>query len=282
MDIKTDRQDIHICFGQIARNLLIKSNEFDPSGNKIVCLEDHLCDGPLCDIHSNKETEKRKEWISSICSNDEFTKIFTDYVTKDLDTIQKLVAEAENCSRIFFWTGFNASEMISTARLLYHIPNPGKEMYMADFPHIPVMALSGEIIYPDILAVTNATDVKEITRHFKKIDSHSFTRWKDLWKKFMGGDSLLRVLEENGDISAHDETYFDSFLISNCTDQFQSAARIIGSTLVDIDFGVGDIFLNWRLKQLAGTGKIAFRGALKEIRDYQVMLLNYPQKNDQS
>lgn len=31
----------------------------------------------------------------------------------------------------------------------------------------------------------------------------------------MGGDSLLRVLEKEGNISTHDETYFDSVLKLN-------------------------------------------------------------------
>lgn len=268
------QQDIHICFGPTANSLLIQSNEFDPATNRIICMEDHLCDGPLCDINTETKTGEREEWISSVSRDNEYSEVVTNYVKKDLDRIQTLIAEADSIHRIFLWTGFDASEIVSTARLLYHLSKLKKEVFIADFPHIPITARSGEIIYPDILAVTNTSDIKEIFRHFKRVDNDSLTRWVHLWEKILSEDGLLWVLEKDGDISAHDETYFDSYLTVNCTDQFQSAAWVIGHTLIDIDFGVGDMFLNWRLKQLSRTGKIAFRGELKEIRDYQVKRIN--------
>jgi hypothetical protein len=58
--------------------------------------------------------------------------------------------------------------------------------------------------------------------------------------------------------------------LANCKENFQKAASVIGETLVDIDFIVGDSFLNWRLKLLALNEKIDTQGELNEIRDYEV------------
>ena len=45
-------------------------------------------------------------------------------------------------------------------------------------------------------------------------------------------------------------SYFDPILLSRSNDQFMKAARVIGHSLVDMDFSVGDGYLNWRLKEL--------------------------------
>ena len=54
-------------------------------------------------------------------------------------------------------------------------------------------------------------------------------------------------------------------------DEFQKAAMVVGYTLVDIDFGVGDSYLFWRLKQLSLSGKLETRGGnVKNAWVYEV------------
>lgn len=42
----------------------------------------------------------------------------------------------------------------------------------------------------------------------------------------------------------------DRWVLSRSNEQFMKAARVIGHSLVDMDFSVGDGYLNWRLKEL--------------------------------
>ena len=80
-------------------------------------------------------------------------------------------------------------------------------------------------------------------------------------------NSLLWILD-NGQMIEKDEDYFNSFLLTYCTHEFQKPARSIGYTLCAIDFNVGDSYLNYRMKQLALMKKVVFRGELKHMRDY--------------
>ena len=88
---------------------------------------------------------------------------------------------------------------------------------------------------------------------------------------------MLWILDKNGQIVAKDETYFDSLLMSYCTNEFQAPARIIGQALGHLfrtghDF-IGDGYLSWRLKQLVLMNKIEIRGKLEKMQDYEVKLL---------
>lgn len=85
---------------------------------------------------------------------------------------------------------------------------------------------------------------------------------------------MLRIMDEDGRLVDVPNAYFDIYLLSNINNEFNRAGRIIGHTLVDINFIVGDLYLNWRLKELSSVGKVMFRGELKEIRDYEVCLGN--------
>lgn len=193
-----------------------------------------------------------------------------ELVNKNVETSKRIIANYRN-ERIYLWTGLSAAEIITTARLLYNFQVRHNNISVFDFSNFTMKNARGEEVHPEILGATDLSRVNEIHKHFRPLTEDELLKFRELWKRVKVTNSLVWILD-NGQIIDKDETYFDSFLLSRCTNEFQTPARVVGHTLCDTNFNVGDAFLNYRLKQLTLMQKLEYRGAMKEMRDYEVRL----------
>lgn len=258
------KENIHIVFGRIGKRTLIDSNVIDLNNSQVISLGDVLNIGPVCDINANENIQKRKDWLQQVYGDNP-----NPPVEQDLKNIETIVENVDNINQLFIWTGHSVSEIISTARLIYHLSKFDKPIFIANF-NIPFRSIRGDIIYPKALCQTATFQVKEIFEQFDLTDKIKLQDWRDLWAKVKSENGWLWIFDKNGQIIVEKIDYFDSFLLANCNENFQKAARVIGKTLVESDFIVDDSFLNWRLKLLVLTEKIDKQGELNEIRDYEV------------
>jgi hypothetical protein len=263
------KENIHIVFGR-ARRTLIESHSIDLNTSHILSLDDNLNIGPVCDIQEKENIKKRKDWLGNTFDNTSGLREILLAVENDVESIKFVIENTDKIDKIFVWTGFFASEIISTARLIYHFSQLDKPIFIANYPNIPIKSVHGDTIYPKALVETATFQVKDVLAQFELIDNERFIYWISLWNKVKIEKGLLWILDDKGQISKEKVDYFDTFLVSNCNGEFQKAAKVIGETLVDTDFNVDDNYLNWRLKQLAPEEKIESQESLIEIKDYEV------------
>lgn len=263
--------DIHIVFGRCAKGTLVNSRVFLPNEIKLICLEDILNIGPICDLDDSPQ--EREEWLVNVYEiNTLEERGVRKIVTEDIEKIKTLLESINENNKVFLWTGIDPIDIISTARLLSHFPKSHNNVYIVDYSNIAVKNEYGNTVFPRSLVTTSLEQVKVIAKKFKKMSNEEFIKWNKLWREIKKDTSQLRIIDKKGNIKGKEESYFDSLLESYCTKEFQKPARIIGAVLCDIDFNVGDGYLNWRLKQLVGKKKIEARGELNEMRDYEVKL----------
>ena len=67
------------------------------------------------------------------------------------------------------------------------------------------------------------------------------------------------MLNESGEIVEAEEEVYDEALLSLCRGEWCAAPRVVGRLLCEVDFGVGDSFLHYRLISLARRGIIHVR-----------------------
>ncbi len=265
-------KDIHVVFGDSAKGIFIQSQKFDLDAIQLICLHDALNLGPICDLYSVEEVGKRSNWWSKVFDDPEKMdeELTFTLINRDIETIKMLVANYKN-EKVYLWTGLVASEIISTSRLLYHLQPASSRVHLFDFSDFSMNNVRGEVIHPECLGVTDLYRVNDVGKYFRLLTEEELLTFRQLWERVKLGNSLLWILE-NGRIVEKDETYFDSFLLSYCSHEFQHPARVIGHTLYDTVLNVGDSFLNYRLKQLILMKKVEHRGELKEMRHYEVRL----------
>lgn len=263
-------KDLHIVFYH-ADKTFMESGAYEPDDILLFHLTDVLNIGPMCDLGSMEDVEKRKAWLEKTFGDLMYNEVQLSVVDQDIATISAILEETDQIEDIYIWTGYDASEIIATARVLNHVMSLDKRIYILDFSNVQVQNIYGQTVTPKSLVQTASFQIKDVAKHFKLQQSADLLKWSDLWHKHvLSENSLLRILDKDGEIYHKQVTYFDACLLSNVKKEFQKAARVIGQTLADIDSAVGDSYLNWRLKELALHKELEFRGQLIEIRDYEV------------
>jgi len=264
---------LHIVFGRSARRTLLDSSLFCEKEMEAIQLSDNLCLGPLPDPAFDKEWNSRKAWFQNEFSDYEYLGMLTEAIDADSHSLAQIVEKQQQVESLYLWTGTQASEQLATARVISAIGIPAAKIYVMQYNRVSVKNIEGRVVTPRSLNATASFQVAEIANHFLLQHSTDLLHWQTLWREACSTDSLLRIIDAEGQLQHVSVDYFDPSLLSFITGEFQSAARIIGYTLVAIDFAMGDTFLNQRLKAMAQAGRIAFRGTLKEMRNYQVRTL---------
>ncbi|MDD3161392.1 MAG: DUF3658 domain-containing protein [Bacteroidales bacterium] len=264
------KKDLHIVFYHADRTF-IDSGAYNPDDIILFHFIDVLTMGPMCDLNCKEDVKKRKAWLEKTFGDEMYNELQLSAVDQDIATITATLEVADQIEDIYIWTGYDAAEMIATARVMNHLISLDKRIYVLDFSNVQVQNIVGQTVTPKSLVQTDSFQIKDVATHFKLQQSADLIQWRELWhKNILSESSLLRILDKDGNIYHKQVEYFDAILLSYVKKEFQKAARVIGETLVDIDFAVGDSYLNWRLKELVLRNVLEFRGKLIEIRDYEV------------
>jgi len=243
------KKDLHIVFGDSAKAAFNQGHKFNKNKFKLICLQASLDFGPVCDLYSNEEIKKRTGWLSEIYDKDVS---INKMLSEDIEKIKTLVKSYKN-EKIYIWMGYSTvDEILNTARLLYHLPKPCNNIFIMDFLNYSPNGI------PKNLGETCPSKVAEMAKHFYQLSEEGLTNFVQLWERIKAGSSVLRILDDDDQILEKEESYYDSIILSYCTDEFQSAASILGKSMSAIY--IHDCFLLWRMKQLILQGKIEARG----------------------
>lgn len=267
------KKDLHIVF-RFADRVLLDSAVFNPDEIILLKLVDNLTIGPVCNLERIDGIKTRKSWLEKAFGDLAYKEDLLSAVDMDTKTMTQISEAVDKCKDIYIWTGCDASEVIGTARVLKNSIKQNKSIYVLDFSKVQVVNIKGEIVSPKSLLQTASFQIKDVFKHFKLQKSVDIRKWKDAWDEIESEQSLLRILTKDCTIVHKPASFFDSVILSICTKEFQKAARVLGQALVEVDFSVGDGYINWRLKELVKEKKLESRGPFTEIRDYEVRTIN--------
>ena len=99
------------------------------------------------------------------------------------------------------------------------------------------------------------------------------------WKSLSETQEVLRVWEDN-QVNSVNETHFDQLIIA-CAEKvhteqiekdFMRSAMLIGEVLGELEGGMSDTFLEYRIRHLIHNGVFDMKGNLKSMRHYSVKL----------
>jgi hypothetical protein len=272
--MRNKTENIHIIFKEFSRNTLIDNKELNIKSNNIISLEDDLRVGPISNLNFDDKIKDRKNWLSNVLKKTNEVEKIVSNVEKDIEKIDTILNN-ENHKVFYLWTFNNALDIISTAKLITKLMEFNITIFIIDFNEITLQNKNGNSFCPKSLIEVNSSQVYKIFNNFKQVETEQLIKWESLWKKIEKENSLLRILDNNGNIKSEKETHFDNLLKSFCKNDFQKSARIIGETLVESKFSISDWYLNWRLKKLSEMKKIETIGELKDMRNYEVKITTY-------
>jgi hypothetical protein len=117
--------------------------------------------------------------------------------------------------------------------------------------------ISIALLNPDTIAHNRLWDLAEPLQTTERL------RYRKLWDQLLSENAPLRILDGDKLVSAP-ITFFDNMLMSLVTEDWQKAARIIGTAMAgEMDeeiIQIGDAFLSSRLNAMAKDARLEIRG----------------------
>jgi hypothetical protein len=117
--------------------------------------------------------------------------------------------------------------------------------------------ISIALLNPDTIAHNRLWDLAEPLQTTERL------RYRKLWDQLLSENAPLRVLDGDKLVSAP-ITFFDDMLMSLVTEDWQKAARIMGTAMArEMDeeiIQIGDAFLSSRLNAMAKDARLEIRG----------------------
>jgi hypothetical protein len=95
----------------------------------------------------------------------------------------------------------------------------------------------------------------------------------DFWRTLVAENGGIRTFEGGKKLLSRPENYYDAQLISMLSGNFQKGSRVLQQAMNKFDLPTGDVYLAWRLRELAGAGLIELKGdSSKPYREWEVRL----------
>jgi len=247
---------VHVVFGDSASSRLraFFRKEKQNSTNAIFCFRDDLSIGPLSNLDSAQGHLTRIRYLKNVHlernadSDMEFCP--TDI---GIDAIKAFNFGKYN--RIVIWHGNNIQDKLLlylTCALL-----PEKNLY-----EVAITETVMQHGYAPIkLAECSTSSISQLVQSIKPIDGNQKDLFIREWYSSSQSDKLVRILNQ-GKIVEVDESYYDSYILSDCTEDFTPATQIVWNVMGRCGQSIADVFLKYRVKGLVKQKELNYNKGL--------------------
>lgn len=238
---------------------------------EIICLNDLLGIGPITGLEEETGQINRRNWVDTIAGDTEEKEYINSWF-EDNNKIGYIKKELKINKEICIWFGKNTFDSLMFARLIWDLRPFLENIFVVPMSECKIVMSSNNNYVPESMVVLTPDQISRLDKNIRPLNQAEIKQALYNWETISQVPAVIRTLTNSGEIEMHDETYYDDILLSNCNSEFQKSARVIGKTLVDIDFDTIDITLNWRLKNLVKQNILEAKGILRAMREYEVKL----------
>lgn len=252
---------LHIVFEQANVDALQKAMELDESlQGEIVEIKDDFAVGPLGDIYGAEGYQERRDWWKILLEFSPYTEqlnIIDDKLTVH-HLLKKLDEETEG--QIWIWMGQNAHDVCGYYWLMSQLKEYQGRIQVLYLNNLPFINEKGSIFYPTNLWEIQPKEFLKARKLARPITLSEFEVDPDEWKKTCQENSLVRFLEGGKKLVGKDVDFYDKDILVNVTKDSQKLNKVLTNTLNRMKVKTGDVFLVWRMREMAAAGKLELNG----------------------
>jgi len=266
-------KNVHVVFGVYSKNSLERSFPVAAHlAGEVFSLGDDLRVGPVTALNTFEGLSERKKWFASI--DDEYlARNFETEGVNDQATIEAIKQLLLKGHFVHIWFGNYSFDILSLGRLLESIQGFAKQLILVPVSESTQVSLRQEVFVPKILGVLRNEQIPSLEKHFRALTDLDLKTFSTIWSTASLRAESLKMVDAKGIFQENVVDKINQMLIFFCMAEYQKSARIIGESLVALEFEVSDATLNWMLKTLVITGQLEARGTLRMMKDYEVRLL---------
>lgn len=258
----TEFSSTHIVFGASTSGSLKMAIQ-----ENIICFDDIFSIAPITEIHAERGIANRHEWLGSHLNIDDEER-FT-YEKNFMNTIEKL-SEIPASHPIYIWAGENAHEQTALLFVLEQLKHNSNEIIWVNPNELYDVRYTGEVNSEQLNTLLKDENSQTL------LSKEELYEFEKQWKKLSENESTLRIWED-GKVKNVQVSYFDDFILdmvkeAGGEEDFIMAARVVGEVIGNLEQYIGDRFIEYRIIQLALSGKLALEGVPKGMRYYKVKI----------
>lgn len=266
---------IHIVFNESEIELMKQVIELDETlAGEVVQIRDDYAVGPLAAIDTPEGWQARTDWWMELIKHSHYSKNEINEVD-DKETISQLKAKLDENpeEELWIWMAQNQHDVCGYYRMIPEFSEYQGRVMILYMNNLPFINDKGQIFYPSWLHEIQPSEFIKAKKLARPVTLSEFEIDPDEWKKLCDENATVRILEGGKKIIGNDETFYDTEILKNLTPEWQKAWRLVGNTLHRMKIKTGDVFIEWRIKQLINEGKIEVTGDLeKSWKDFDVKL----------
>jgi hypothetical protein len=267
---------IHIVFQEADIAVLKKAQELDKTlAGDVQIVRDDFAVGPLENIYETEGYQQRREWWKSLL---EISPYNTDQLMEMVDdrlvvhNLKKTLAEAGK-EEVWIWMGQNQHDVCGYYWLMSQLKDYYGRVYVLYLNNLPFINEKGQIFYPTALHQIQPKEFLKAKKLARKITLSEFEVDPDEWGKLCAENAAIRILEGGKKIVSKDADFYDKDVLNGLTTEPQKGVRAMHNILGKMKIKTGDVFLLWRMKELAAQDRLEITGdPSKGWKEFEVKL----------
>jgi len=266
---------IHIIFNAADVNLIREVIKLDESlSGNVMQIKDDFAVGPLINVETDEGWNSRVSWWRDLLKNSPYEndpQTFFD----DRETVKKLKEQLDTDleEQVWIWMGQNQHDVCGYYWFIQFFKEYQGRVQVIYLNNLPFINEKGQLFYPSWIGEIQPKELLKAKRLARPITMSEFEIDPDEWKKLCVENSTVRILEGGKKIISKDETFYDSEILKNLTNEWQKATRVLTNTLHRMKIKTGDVFIMWRMKELIAQGRIEVLGDInKSWKEFDIKL----------
>lgn len=261
----------HIVVGDEAARPMADAVATESSmAGEVVVLKDILHVGPLQRAEGQSFAALRSEWWQSVSPD---TKSPVD--VPDLERILEISNELykDGDAQAWFWMAPWPADVVAYHWALQYLGKHSGRFFIVNLANLPFLNEAGHVFYPKNISELLAKELVKARRLARAVTPAETELDGETWRTMFAENGGVRTLEGGKRLLSRPENFYDAPLIATLGTAFQKAGKVIQSAMSKHSLPTGDLYLAWRLSQLADGGLIELRGdQSRPYREWEVRL----------
>jgi hypothetical protein len=251
---------IHIVFQQSDVDTLQEAIKLDENlQGEIVEIKDELAVGPIADIYETEGYQARRDWWKKVLENSPYTEQLN--IIDDKLTVHQLKEKLKDESQqAWIWMAPNQHDVCGYYWLINQLQDFEGRIYILSLNNLPFISDKGNIFYPRDLFEIPPKEFIKAKKLARPVTISEFELDADEWKKLCSENGIVRILEGGKKIISKDADYYDNDILKAVTQEPQKLQKIFQTLFSKMKLHTGDVFLVWRMKELANEGRLEIIG----------------------
>jgi hypothetical protein len=267
---------IHIVFNEADIEILKKAQELDETmGGEVIIIRDDYAVGPIVNLFETEGYQHRRDWWKSLIEISPYDTEQLMHLVDDRMTVHKLKRTLEDNDKeeIWIWMGQNQHDVCGYYWLVSQFGEYQGRIHVLYLNNLPFINERGQIFYPSWLHEIQPKEFLKAKKLCRKITLSEFEVDPDEWKRLSNENAFVRILEGGKKIAGKEESFYDKDILAGLTKEWIKGNKAIHNILGKMKIKTGDVFLLWRMKEMAAQHQIEINGdTAKGWKDFELRL----------